>query len=200
MWCVIRPSRHPEIQRGKLRQLGAEQLFDGMLVGGEEVAAGAAEKPAASIFLKACQLAVCQPCEVYCWALPLPQSMSLPGTKSCRPSGITPQTPCSAPAHGAPWCSVCQRTQAAIYRAAACLLLLSEAAGAGHEHPGIALQALHIGDSLSADIQGGINAGLATTIWVSAKHAVPPRGAPMPAHIVRHVTELPGVLRKLGVQ
>ena len=59
---------------------------------------------------------------------------------------------------------------------------------------------MHIGDSLSADIKGGINAGLAATIWVSAKHSAPPPGAPVPAHIVRHVTELPGVLRKLGVQ
>ena len=57
-------NRHPEIQRGKLRRLQAEQLFDGVLVGGEEIAAGAAEKPAASIFLKACSLAGCQPCEV----------------------------------------------------------------------------------------------------------------------------------------
>jgi hypothetical protein len=61
--CLI---RHPEIQRGKLRQVRAEALFDGILVGGEEAAAGAAEKPAASIFLKACALAGCQPCEVPC--------------------------------------------------------------------------------------------------------------------------------------
>lgn len=29
-----------------------------------------------------------------------------------------------------------------------------------------AAQAVHIGDSLKADIQGGINAGLAATVWV----------------------------------
>ena len=63
-----------------------------------------------------------------------------------------------------------------------------------------AAQAVHIGDSLSADIQGGINAGLAATIWVSAKHAAPPPRAPMPTHIVTHVTELPRVLQLLGVQ
>ena len=30
-------------------------------------------------------------------------------------------------------------------------------------------QAVHVGDSLAADVQGGINAGLAATIWVNAK-------------------------------
>ena len=60
---------HAEIQRGKLQQLGAADLFDAILVGGEEVAAGHAEKPAASIFLKACQLAGCTPDQVGCPAL-----------------------------------------------------------------------------------------------------------------------------------
>lgn len=42
----------------------ADELFDTLLVGGEEVQAGAAEKPAASIFLTACRLAGCEPHEV----------------------------------------------------------------------------------------------------------------------------------------
>ena len=57
---------HAEIQRGKLRRLGAADFFDAILVGGEEIAAGHAEKPAASIFLKACQLAGCTPDQVGC--------------------------------------------------------------------------------------------------------------------------------------
>ena len=58
---LIITNGHAEIQRGKLRQLNAAELFDGILVGGEEVAAGRAEKPAASIFLKACEMAGCMP-------------------------------------------------------------------------------------------------------------------------------------------
>jgi FMN phosphatase YigB (HAD superfamily) len=59
------------------------------------------------------------------------------------------------------------------------------------------MQAVHIGDSLGADIQGGINADLAATIWVN-KHGHPlPNGAPVPTYTVSHVTELPGILQKL---
>lgn len=60
-------------------------------------------------------------------------------------------------------------------------------------------QALHIGDSLAADIKGGINAGLAATVWVSQKPCAPPR-APQPSYIVSHVTQLPSVLQRMGVQ
>ena len=60
---LIITNGHAEIQRGKLRQLRAVDLFDGILVGGEEVAAGRAEKPATSIFLKACEMAGCTPDE-----------------------------------------------------------------------------------------------------------------------------------------
>lgn len=63
--AVIITNGHPEIQRGKLERLQAASLFDGILVGGEEIAAGGEEKPAASIFLKACQLAQCLPSEVH---------------------------------------------------------------------------------------------------------------------------------------
>lgn len=58
---------------------------------------------------------------------------------------------------------------------------------------------MHIGDSLSADIQGGINAGLAATIWVSQQSQPPPEG-PVPTYIVPHVTELPKVLQSLSVR
>ncbi|KAK9917424.1 hypothetical protein WJX75_004226 [Coccomyxa subellipsoidea] len=92
--AVIITNGHSEIQRGKLERVQAATLFDAILVGGEEIAAGGREKPAASIFLKACQLAGCQPSE-----------------------------------------------------------------------------AVHIGDSLGADIQGGINADLAATIWEKAQRS-----------------------------
>lgn len=65
---------HAEIQRGKLRQVHAEALFDGILVGGEQIAAGRAEKPAASIFLTACQMAGCTPDEVGVLLIPLRSS------------------------------------------------------------------------------------------------------------------------------
>lgn len=61
---MIITNGHAEIQRGKLRQVHAVELFDGILVGGEEIAAGRAEKPAVSIFLKACEMAGCMPDEV----------------------------------------------------------------------------------------------------------------------------------------
>ncbi len=63
--AVIITNGHPEIQRGKLERFQAASFFDGILVGGEEIAAGGKEKPAASIFLKACHLAQCVPSEVH---------------------------------------------------------------------------------------------------------------------------------------
>jgi beta-phosphoglucomutase-like phosphatase (HAD superfamily) len=61
---VIITNGHPEIQRRKLQRIGADDLFDAFIVGGEEIEAGGNEKPAASIFLKACHLAGCLPSEV----------------------------------------------------------------------------------------------------------------------------------------
>ncbi len=60
-------------------------------------------------------------------------------------------------------------------------------------------EAIIIGDNLKADVQGGINAGLAATIWVNAGGAGAPlpEGAPRPDHIVRSVLELPVVLALL---
>ena len=62
----------------------------------------------------------------------------------------------------------------------------------------VLLQAVHIGDSLGADIQGGINAGLRATIWVNPMGKPLPRGAPQPTFIVQHVAELLGVLDQLA--
>ena len=55
------------VQRGKLARCGAGDLFDALLVGGEEAAAGAAGKPDARIFHKAARLAGVQPREVPCF-------------------------------------------------------------------------------------------------------------------------------------
>ena len=64
----------------------------------------------------------------------------------------------------------------------------------------LSAQAVHIGDSLKSDIQGGINAGLAATVWVNRHGADPRPGDPRPTFTVRHVTELPGCLSKLRQQ
>jgi len=60
------------------------------------------------------------------------------------------------------------------------------------------LQAIHIGDSLPADVQGAINAKLAAAILVNRWHKKLPRAGPYPTHIVEHVTELPKILRALN--
>jgi N-acylneuraminate-9-phosphatase len=57
-------------------------------------------------------------------------------------------------------------------------------------------EAVHVGDNLGSDIQGGINAGLAATIWL------PPPGAPAdpqprPDHIIQDILELPELLHQL---
>ena len=61
---VIITNGHPQIQRTKLEACGAAELFDGVLVGGEEVLAGRADKPHPGIFLAACAIAGCKPHEV----------------------------------------------------------------------------------------------------------------------------------------
>eukprot|EP00249_Psilotum_nudum_P019439 c27253_g1_i2 orf=569-1132(-) len=48
---------HPKVQRAKLKACGAEELFDTILVGGEELC----QKPQKGIFLKACELVGCRP-------------------------------------------------------------------------------------------------------------------------------------------
>ena len=51
-----------------------------------------------------------------------------------------------------------------------------------------------VGDSLTSDIQGGINAGL-VTVWVNAK-GKEPKGV-SPDYVIRHISELDGILEKL---
>ncbi len=60
-----------------------------------------------------------------------------------------------------------------------------------------ALQAIHIGDSLPADVQGANNAELAAAILVNRWHKPLPRSGPYPTHMVEHVTELPRILKAL---
>ena len=55
---------HPDVQRGKLAASGVGRLIKHILVGGEEIQQGRPEKPAASIFLRACSLVGCEPHEV----------------------------------------------------------------------------------------------------------------------------------------
>lgn len=61
---VIITNGHADIQRSKLKACKAVDLFDGIIVGGEEVLAGRHEKPHPSIFHAACKLAGCTASEV----------------------------------------------------------------------------------------------------------------------------------------
>ncbi|KAK9808567.1 hypothetical protein WJX73_010020 [Symbiochloris irregularis] len=109
---VIITNGHAGIQRSKLERTGADALCTALVLGGDEVLAGRQEKPAAGIFLAACQVCGCTPDE-----------------------------------------------------------------------------AMMVGDSLEADIQGGVNAGLAATVWVN-RNAIPlPKGAPTPSYTVTNVLE-----------
>jgi FMN phosphatase YigB (HAD superfamily) len=59
-------------------------------------------------------------------------------------------------------------------------------------------QAVHIGDSLAADVQGSVNAGLAAAIWINKKGTLPDGHLPSPHFVVSHVTDLPKVLGALS--
>jgi putative hydrolase of the HAD superfamily len=50
-----------------------------------------------------------------------------------------------------------------------------------------------IGDSLSSDIQGGLNAGV-DTCWLAPAGAAPPEDGPIPTHIIRSLAELPAIV------
>ena len=62
---VIVTNGHHEVQREKLKACKAFDYFpkDQIIIGGEEVLNGKEEKPAATIFLKACQIVGCEPHE-----------------------------------------------------------------------------------------------------------------------------------------
>lgn len=61
----------------------------------------------------------------------------------------------------------------------------------------LVLQAIVVGDNLETDIQGGVNAGLACTVWVNRNGLALPTGAPTPTFTVAHVTEVGRVLEQL---
>ena len=59
------------------------------------------------------------------------------------------------------------------------------------------LQAMHVGDSLELDVQGGVNAGLAATVWINRNGIPLPSEAPCPTFSVAHVSELAAILEEL---
>ena len=59
-------------------------------------------------------------------------------------------------------------------------------------------EAIHVGDSLKTDIQGGINAKLAGTIWINASKKELPSGAPAPTFIVEKVTEVEKIIESFS--
>jgi len=58
-------------------------------------------------------------------------------------------------------------------------------------------QAVHIGDSLKTDIQGGKNSGLALTIWINPLKKTLPLDAPVPDYQVASVLEVPNILKNI---
>ncbi|QDZ18492.1 haloacid dehalogenase-like hydrolase [Chloropicon primus] len=57
-------------------------------------------------------------------------------------------------------------------------------------------EAVHVGDSLKSDIQGGINAKLAATIWINAPGKELPPNSPKPTYTVAKVTEIEEIVNK----
>ena len=75
------------------------------------------------------------------------------------------------------------------------------AAAADHPEgaPIACAEAIHVGDSLKSDIQGGINAGLAATVWINAAGKPPlpaAAGTPQPTFTCALVTELEAIIRE----
>ena len=60
-------------------------------------------------------------------------------------------------------------------------------------------EAIHVGDSLGADIQGGINAGLLATVFINVKARDMSTIQPMPTYTIKHITELKEIIDKLLV-
>ncbi|XP_046691158.1 N-acylneuraminate-9-phosphatase [Silurus meridionalis] len=54
-----------------------------------------------------------------------------------------------------------------------------------------------VGDSLDTDIQGGFNAGVRATVWISKNADALPQNCVTPDYTIPSVLELPGVLAKL---
>nr|XP_019951338.1 PREDICTED: N-acylneuraminate-9-phosphatase isoform X1 [Paralichthys olivaceus] len=54
-----------------------------------------------------------------------------------------------------------------------------------------------VGDSLDTDIQGGFNAGVRATVWISSTGGTVPEGSVKPDYTVQTVLELPHVLEQL---
>jgi len=58
-------------------------------------------------------------------------------------------------------------------------------------------EAIMVGDRLSTDIQGGINAGLGATVWVNPKNDTLDENGPIPNFQIVSVIELPSILNHL---
>jgi N-acylneuraminate-9-phosphatase len=58
-------------------------------------------------------------------------------------------------------------------------------------------EAIHVGDSLGADIQGGINAGLLATVFINVKSRDASTIQPIPTYTIKHIAELKEVIDKL---
>ena len=55
-----------------------------------------------------------------------------------------------------------------------------------------------VGDSLAADVQGGINARLLATVWVRGEQSEPLDGSPCPTHTIQRVEQLEAALDLIG--
>lgn len=55
-----------------------------------------------------------------------------------------------------------------------------------------------VGDTLETDIQGGFNAGVRATVWISSAGGDVPNGSVKPDYTIPTVLDLPGILSKLG--
>ena len=56
-------------------------------------------------------------------------------------------------------------------------------------------QAVHVGDSLAADIQGALNAGLQGSVWINRHELTAPDTSPAFSCQIKHISELQGLLQ-----
>ncbi len=61
-------------------------------------------------------------------------------------------------------------------------------------------EAIQVGDSLGADIQGGINAELLATVFINVKSRDASTFQPMPTYTIKHIAELKEIIDKLLVE